>query len=34
MRTLAIAITAPDSSLERAVEAGAPVVDSVEFHAP
>jgi hypothetical protein len=34
MRILAIAIVAPESSFERAVEAAAPVVDSVEFHAP
>ena len=34
MRTLAIAIVAPESSFERAVEAAVPVVDSVEFHAP
>ncbi|HEU4759613.1 MAG TPA: hypothetical protein VFT91_06480 [Dehalococcoidia bacterium] len=34
MRILAIAIVAPESRFERAVEAAAPVVDSVEFHAP
>jgi hypothetical protein len=34
MRILAIAIIAPESRFERAVEAAAPVVDSVEFHAP
>lgn len=34
MRTLAIAIVAPGSRFERAVEAAAPVVDSIEFHAP
>ena len=34
MRILAIAIVAPESSFERAVEAAAPVVDSLEFHAP
>jgi hypothetical protein len=32
MRILAIAIIAPESRFERAVEAAAPVVDSVEFH--
>ena len=32
MRILAIAIVAPESRFERAVEAAAPVVDSVEFH--
>jgi hypothetical protein len=34
MRVLAIAIVAPAASFERAVQAAAPVVDSVEFHAP
>ncbi len=34
MRTLAIAIVAPESSFERVVEAAVPVVNSVEFHAP
>jgi len=34
MRIQAIAIVAPESRFERAVEAAAPVVDSVEFHAP
>jgi hypothetical protein len=34
MRILAIAIVAPESRFERAVGAAAPVVDSVEFHAP
>ena len=34
MRVLAIAIVAPESSFERAVKAAAPIVDSVEFHAP
>lgn len=34
MRILAIAIVAPQSRFERAVEAAAPVVNSVEFHAP
>jgi hypothetical protein len=34
MRTLAIAINAPESRFESVVEAAAPVVDSVEFHAP
>lgn len=34
MRILAIAIMSPEARFERAVEAAAPVVDSVEFHAP
>jgi hypothetical protein len=34
MRTMAIAITAPESRFERVVEAATPVVESVEFHAP
>lgn len=34
MRILAIAIVAPESRFERAVQAAAPVVDSVEFHPP
>jgi len=34
MRILAIAIVAPEARFERAVAAAAPVVDSVEFHAP
>ena len=34
MRTMAIAITAPESRFERAVETAAPIVDSLEFHAP
>jgi hypothetical protein len=34
MRILAIAIIAPESSFERAVEAAAPVIDSVEFNVP
>jgi hypothetical protein len=34
VRTMAIAIVAPESSFERAVKAAAPVVDSIEFHAP
>jgi hypothetical protein len=34
MRILAIAIVAPESRFERVVEAAAPVVDSIEFHAP
>lgn len=34
MRILAIAIIAPESRFERAVEAAAPVVESIEFHAP
>ena len=33
-RILAIAIIAPQSRFEKAVEAAAPVVDSIEFHAP
>lgn len=32
MRILAIAIVAPESRFERAVEAAAPVLDSLEFH--
>lgn len=34
MRILAIAIVAPESRFERAVEAAEPVIDSVEFRAP
>ncbi len=34
MRILVIAIVAPEARFERAVEAAAPVVDSIEFHAP
>ena len=34
IRTMAIAIVAPESRFERAVDAAAPVVDSVEFHTP
>jgi len=34
MRILAIAIVAPESRFERAVDAAAPIVDSVEFHVP
>ena len=34
MRILAIAIVAPESRFERAMEAATPVLDSVEFHAP
>jgi len=34
MRTLAIAIVAPESRFERAVGAAQPVVESIEFHAP
>lgn len=34
MRVLAIAIVAPESRFERAVEAAAPVVESLEFPAP
>lgn len=34
MRTMAIAIVAPESSFQKAMEAASPVVDSVEFHAP
>jgi len=34
MQTMAIAIVAPESSFERAVEAAKPVIDSVEFHTP
>jgi hypothetical protein len=32
VRTLVIRITAPEAAFERAVEAAAPVVDSIEFH--
>lgn len=32
MRILAIAIVAPESTFERAVEAAAPVLESIEFH--
>ena len=32
MRILAMAITAPESRFDKAVEAAAPVIDSVEFH--
>jgi hypothetical protein len=34
MQFLAIALVAPESKFEKAVEAAAPVVDSVEFHTP
>ena len=34
MRILAIAIVAPEARFERAVEAAALVVESLEFHAP
>ena len=34
MRTIAIAIVAPESSFDRAVAAAAPVVESAEFQAP
>ncbi|MEO8639272.1 MAG: hypothetical protein ABI458_05075 [Chloroflexota bacterium] len=34
MRILAIAIVAPESRFERAVEAAAPIIDSIEFRAP
>ena len=34
MRTLAFAITASKSDFERAVEAAAPVADTIQFHAP
>jgi hypothetical protein len=33
-RILAIAISAPEPDFERVVEAAAPVLDSIEFHAP
>jgi hypothetical protein len=32
MRTLAVAIVAPESRFERAVESAAPIIDSIEFH--
>lgn len=34
MRTMAIAIIAPESSFDRAFEAAAPVFESAEFQAP
>jgi hypothetical protein len=34
VRILAIAIVAPEARFERAVEAAAPVLESLEFHAP
>jgi hypothetical protein len=34
MRTVAMAIVAPDSRFERAIRTAAPVVDAIEFHAP
>ena len=34
MQVLAIVIDVPESRFKRAVEAAAPIVDSVEFHAP
>jgi hypothetical protein len=34
IRVLAIAIVAPASRMERAVQEAAPLVGSVEFHAP
>lgn len=34
MKILAIALVAPESKFDKAVEAAAPVVDSVEFHTP
>ena len=34
MRILAIRIVAPESRFERAVDAAAPVIDSIEFHVP
>jgi hypothetical protein len=34
MRTLAIAIVAPEASFQRAVDAAKPVIDSVEFRTP
>lgn len=33
-RILAIAIVAPEARFERVLEAAAPVLDSIEFHAP
>jgi len=33
-RTLAIAISAPEPDFERVMEGAAPVLDSIEFHAP
>jgi hypothetical protein len=34
LKVVAIAIVAPDSTYERAVAAAAPVLDTIEFHAP
>ena len=34
MQTLTIVLSAAESSFARAVEAAAPVIDSIEFHAP
>jgi len=34
MRILSVAIVAPEASFQRVLEAAAPVVDSIEFHAP
>lgn len=34
MRILTLAIIAPESRFERTVDAGAPVIDSIEFHVP
>ena len=33
MRILAIAVVAPESRFEHVVEAAAPIIDSLEFHA-
>jgi hypothetical protein len=34
IRILAIAIVAPESRFESVVEEAAPIIDSIEFHAP
>jgi len=34
IRTVAVAVAAPESRFERAMETAAPIVDSIEFHTP
>ena len=34
MQTLTLVLSASESTFERAVAAAAPVIDSIEFHAP
>jgi hypothetical protein len=34
MRTLAITVMAPEDAFEDVMEQAAPIIDSVEFHAP